>query len=301
MAINVIGLLNVSIPGQEFIINDRLKLISREYFEKNEISMPSEIRFYKTFIVSEGNFGDSLSCIPDKEKDCVPVYFLWAIRLYITEFDIISSDWFIGDTYQDLKRFMTITTDKAEVPLVFSNNWVDNFKIDNITRNIDSVMLREIADLYTKLVDLYKVQNKQDENINLHWFYAFTKYQESYLQWDLSRLILEITSALEFLLVNTSNESEYRAGLYASLIYADKFKDRMDCYSYLKWAYTLRKKISEGNVLEQKILMDKEYFYENVRKLKNILAIILLKTMGLTNKQIEEKLNKIIFHCPQFK
>jgi len=38
MSINVIGLLNTAIDEEEYVINEHLKLVSREFFEQQNIS-----------------------------------------------------------------------------------------------------------------------------------------------------------------------------------------------------------------------------------------------------------------------
>ncbi len=303
MPVNVIGLLNIAIGEEEYVINDYLRLVSREYFEKEKISMPPDIRFYKTFIVSKSDFGENFTAsnIPNHMKDGVPTYFLWAMKLYITRFNIVNSEWFAGETYETLKEIMAKTDYSVSVTAgAADDDWVRNFKIDEIVHELDQAILGEITELYKRIVDIYKNQDKSPEDTNLHWLYSFTKFQECCSHPYTRHSVTYITSAMEFLLVNSSNESDFRAAYYAALIYADEFEDRLTCFNFLKWAFSVREKLARGSVLDLKPFVDKSQIPENIHKLKEILAVVLLKTLGLTNRELQDQINGMIFHCPRF-
>lgn len=302
MPLNVIGLLNISIDEEEYTINQYMKLVSREYFEKEGISMPPEIRFYKTFIVSTGDFGEKVNIakIPNEKKDAVPTYYLWAIKLLITKFNVMNSEWFAGETYEKLKEFMPKPPQGASLLKGKSEEWTDLFRIDKIIHPLDQTILEEITTLYRRIVELYKNNDDAPENINLHWLYAFTKFQECCSQPSTRYSVIYITSALEFLLVNSSNESDFRAAYYTALIYSSDEEERQICFNFLKWAFSVREKLSSGAVLSLSSFIDKSEIPENIHKLVEILAGVLLKTLGLSNKDLQEKLNRMMFNCPEF-
>lgn len=302
MPVNVIGLLNISIDKEEFEINRHIKLVSREYFENRNISMPTDIRFYKTFIVSTYDFGPSfdMSKVPGDERDALPTFLLWAFKLFITHYDIVNSEWFAGDSFESLKEYVKVSSQDPILSTGLLEDWVSAFKIDNMVHNVSMETVEHAANLYYRIVELYKVQEKSPEDINLHWLYAFTKFQDCCAQPNSRYSVLYITSALEFLLVNTSNESEFRAAYYASLVYTDDYEERTTCYNFLKWAYSVRQKLSEASVLDASLFIDKSSLPDNIYKLREILAGVLLKTLGMTNKELQEKINEMIFSCPAF-
>ena len=302
MPVNVIGLLNVAIDKEEYVVNEHIRLISREFFERQNISMPSNIRFYKTFIVSTDDFGADFdgANVPEEKKGSIPTHFLWAMKLLISEYDIVNSEWFAGESYEQLKQFVVVSNQDSILSTYLSDDWITSFKIDNIVHNINEGTISDIIILYHRIIDLYKAQDKSPDDINLHWLYAYTKFQECCTCPSSKFSVLNITSALEFLLVNTSNESEYRAAYFAALIYSEQFEDRLMCFNFLKWAYSVRDKLSSSSPLDQKLFVDKSQLPENIYKLREILARVLLRTLGLTNREIQDKINGMIFNCPSF-
>ena len=299
MPLHVIGLLNISIDKEEFVVNEYVKLINRDFFEKNSISMPNNIRFYKTFIVSTCDFGKDVSKAPVETRAFLPTYLLGAIKLNLHELEIENSSWFSGESFETLTEFIKISSVSAVTSAAISASWIDAFKIDRIVHDIDEATILNIITFFNRLANLYTVQDQSIFDINLHWFYAFTKFQECCVHPDTRSAVYNIASALEFLLVNTSNESDYRAALFASLIYSDKLEERMVCYDFMKWAFSIRDRLSALNTLDEKSFIDKSELPENISLLRKILAKVLLRTFGLSPIALQENLNKMIFSCPK--
>lgn len=300
MLLNVIGLLNISIEAEEYTVNEHVKLVSREYFEKQNISMPASIRFYKTFIVSTCDFGKDITMAPVETRAYLPTYLLGAIKLDLYELEIENSSWFSGDSYGTLTEFIKISSTSAVNAAAVSASWIDAFKIEKIVHKIDEARLNSIVTLFRRITDLYTSEDQSLFDVNLHWLFAFTKFQECCVSPDSRSAIFYITSALEFLLVNTSNESDYRAALFASLIYSDEIKDRLTCYDFMKWAFSVRNKLTSADTPGEKLFVDKSELPENIAMLREILAKVLLKTLGLSPIELQEKLNNMIFSCPTF-
>ena len=298
MPLHVIGLLNISIGKEEFVVNEYVKLISREYFEKQNISMPSNIRFYKTFIVSTFDFGKNIFQASVETRAFLPTHLLGAIKLYLYEFEIENSSWFSGKSFETLTEFVEISSASVVNTNSIYASWIDAFKIDRIVHDVDEPAISSIITFFNRIADLYTAPDQSVFDINLHWFYAFTKFQECCIHPDTRNAVYNITSALEFLLVNTSNESDYRSALFASLIYSDEIEERMVCYDFLKWAFSIRDRLSSLSPLEGKSFVDKSELPENISLLRKILAKVLLRTLGISPIALQEKLNKMIFSCP---
>jgi hypothetical protein len=299
MPLHVIGLLNISIGKEEFLVNEYVKIINREYFEKNNISMPNNIRFYKTFIVSTCDFGKDISKAPVEMRAFLPTYLLGAIKINLYELEIENSSWFSGESFETLTEFVKISSISVITPATISASWIDAFKIDKIVHDIDETTILTIISFFNRLAALYTTQDQSIFDINLHWFYAFTKFQECCVHPDTRSAVYNITAALEFLLVNTSNESDYRAALFASLIYSDEVEERMVCYDFMKWAFSIRDRLSSLSLSSGKSFLDKSELPENISLLRKILAKVLLRTLGLSPIVLQEKLNNMIFSCPK--
>lgn len=301
MALGVIGLLNVFLESEEIVISDTMKLIRRDYFEKNNISMPADIRFYKTFIVSTADFEKefNIDLITDEMRKRIPVFFLWVLKMQLTDFEIIHSDWFVGESYDNLKEMVKIYFERKETNNNLLNEWVNSFKIDNNAKLIPTDVINKAIESYEKILYLYDEQVTSPDNINLHWLYGFSKYQECCKYPTSKKCVAHVTSALEFLLVNTSDESNFRAACYSAIVAADTIEERLEYFKFLKWAYSIREKVCSYSI-EGINFIDKVDLPENLRELKNILAKVLLRTMDMSNKEIQEKIEQILFEGPNF-
>ena len=295
MPLNVIGILNVNIGLDEYVINEHLKLVSRDFFEKNDISMSPDIRFYKTFIVGTYEFGTDLNSISNESKAFFPIYLLWAMRLYLNEINLENSSWFSGESYENLKEYIKVSNGTPANIASLLQNWAD-FKIDNITKDIDLKALENIIIIFEKIQKLYISTEESAEQLNLHWMYALTKYNEVFSDIEPTAAVTSITSALEFLLVNTSNESDYRAALFAALLSCEKLEDRKFNFDLLRWTFNVRDKLSGSLVPD--LIMDKCQLPENLLKLKEILGKVLLFTIDLSPLELQEKLDNIILSAP---
>lgn len=302
MSFNVIGLLNIAIDKDEYIINQYLSLVSREYFEKNNVSMPSDIRFYKTFIVSTADINPSFNIdkISDSKREQIPVFFLWVMNMVMSEIDINHSDWFMGETYETLKEtikicFKNLSKANGVLPV-----WANTFKIDSNVNILSEEDIKKLIDVYNQVIEVYKEQIKTPDNINLHWLYAFTKFQECCKMPVSRQCIVHVTSALEFLLVNTSEESSFRAAFFAALICEKDYEERTEVYNFLKWAYGTRERVSAAISLSGRSLIDKSDLPENMLRLKAILAKVLMAALGLTNREIQERISQMMFNGPEF-
>lgn len=302
MPVNVIGLLNIAINNEEYKINDYLSLVSREYFERLNISMPSDIRFYKTFIVSSAEIKPDFNIekISDSKREQIPIFFLWVMNLAVTDFEIIHSDWFMGDSYSDLKEAIKVSIGNIPMTNRHIEIWANSFKIDHNINCLPDEDIVKMINLYHKIIDTYKEQIKTPDNVNLHWLYAFTKFQECCKTPFSRQCVVHVTSALEFILVNTSEESSYRAAFFAALVCEDHYEERTKTYEFLKWAFGTRERVSASMALAGKNLIDKSDLPENMLRLRVILAKVLAATLGLTNKEIQDRINEMIFNSPAF-
>ncbi|MGE5329021.1 MAG: hypothetical protein ACM3KR_05920 [Deltaproteobacteria bacterium] len=300
MPINVIGLLNIAIDKDEYKINDYLSLVSREYFEKNDISMPPEIRFYKTFIVSMADIKPdyNIDKISDKNREQIPVFFLWIMQMALVDFEINYSDWFMGDSYTNLKEAIKVSFRNASMTNGHVQVWANTFKIDSNVNNLSEEEINNLIYLHHRVIEIYREQIKTPDNINLHWLYAFTKFQECCKAPFSRQCIVHVTSALEFVLVNTSEESSFRAACFSALICANDYQERVKLHEFLKWAFGTRERVSAS--FAGRNLIDKSDLPENMLKLRLILAKILMSTIGLSNKEIHNKINEMIFNGPEF-
>ena len=302
MPINVIGLLNIEIDKDEYKINDAISLVSREYYEKNSISMPADIRFYKTFIVSSADINSefNLDKISENMRERIPVFFLWVMNLVITDYEITHSDWFAGDSYEALKETIKISFKNVSMTNGNIHLWANAFKIDNNVNTLSEENISKIIYLYNRIIEAYKEQIKTPDNVNLHWLYAFAKFQEC-CKYPYSRqCVVHVTSALEFVLVNTSEETSFRAACFAALICGNNYEERMGIYAFLKWAFGTRERVSASISLAGRNLIEKSDLPENMVKLRMILAKVLMATLGLTNKELQDKVNEMIFNGPEF-
>jgi len=302
MPINVIGLLNIAIDKDEYKINDYLSLVSRDYFEKNDISMPPDIRFYKTFIVSSAdiNHDFNIDKITDNKREQIPVFFLWVMQMAEADFEILHSDWFMGGSYTDLKETIKVSFRNISMTNGHVQIWANAFKIENNVNNLSEEEINSLIELYNKVIDIYKEQIKTPDNINLHWLYAFSKFQECCKAPFSRQCIVHVTSALEFLLVNTSEESSFRAACFAALICENDADKRISIFEFLRWAFGTRERVSASMYLTGRNLIDKSDLPENMLKLRVILGKVIIATIGLTNKELQDRINEMIFNGPGF-
>jgi len=302
MPVNVIGLLNIAIDRDEYKINEYLSLVSREYFEKNNISMPPDIRFYKTFIVSSADIKPdfNLDKISDNKREQVPAFFLWVMNMVVADFEITHSDWFMGDSYAALKETIKVSFKNISISKGVLEVWANTFKIDSNVNDLSEEVVLGIINVYNKVIEKYKEQIKTPDNINLHWLYAFAKFQECCKAPFSRQCVVYVTSALEFVLVNTSEETSFRAACFAALICSNDYEERIGIYEFLKWAFGTRERVSASISLAGRNLIDKSDLPENMLKLRLILAKVLMATIGLNNKEIQDKINEMIFKGPGF-
>ncbi|MGE5472719.1 MAG: hypothetical protein ACM3UU_00670 [Ignavibacteriales bacterium] len=302
MPVNVIGLLNIAIDKDEYAINEYLSLVNRDYIEKNNISMPADIRFYKTFIVSTADISPdfNLDKISDNKREQIPVFFLWVMSMVMLDFDITHSEWFMGDSYATLKETIKVCLNNISKTSGSIAIWANSFKIENNVNNLSEEDIARLIDIYNQVIQTYKEQIKTPDNVNLHWLYAFTKFQECCKSPASRQCVVHVTSALEFILVNTSEESSFRAAFFSALICEKEYEERMSIYEFLKWAFGTRERISAAISFSGRNLIDKSDLPENMLKLKSILAKVLVATLGLTNKEIQERINKMMFNVSEF-
>ncbi|MGN7241053.1 hypothetical protein [Priestia megaterium] len=268
---------NVGIDREEFIFNDFMKikqltnksslLIADDKFAETYEASP--LLIYRTFQLALSN----MNIVIKKDKE--------------------NKDEFIYNLFKESgSPIMNYYASRDLNPTVSSGEII-----------LSKEDLERVKEINLLLVE-YNSVNGNNKNLGEwkpnRWNYAYEQYLAACRAKTIDVGVLHLITGLESLLVKGEGLLKFKVSLYTSIILGNTIEERKSINKKINFMYNLRSKVVHGEIDSVVKITSKPDIFEKYFDLKDILAKLLVKTYGMEENYLFDKLDEILFEVPKF-
>lgn len=292
--IEYLTLSNISLVDRTYLINDHIKLIKPDTIEpettlvidegEKSTSESNGIIFYNALRLAFPKVNIYIK--PEKEKERYIYY-----RALKDRNSYLINYYAIGDNNYD--KFIHMKDGKTKLVDIYNHPsiQIDSSNIEHLKKVHNIIIYKG-----TKQSDL----RKQSVWKPTRWSFALNQYEKACRELSLETSIMYLISALESLLSKNSGELTYKVSLFSSLVAADTKEQRKEIFKLVHTMYSIRSKVSHGDIENVYKLMTKESIYHDYFNLKDVVAKIILKLYDMEPQKVFDKIDDLIYESPAF-
>jgi len=186
-------------------------------------------------------------------------------------------------------------------------NYYASKDLETVTRSGESILnkddLERIKDVHSIVVEYnrthgdYKVRGNWKPT---RWSYANEQYLSACRAMTIDQGVLSLITGLESLLVKGEGLLKFKVSLYASIILEDTIEKRRLINKQVNFMYNLRSKIVHGEIENVVKITSKPEIFDRYFELKDILGRLLIKTYGIEETDLFNRLDEILYEVPKF-